>query len=66
MKKVNLDVVYKYLESPASFADDEAHEIQNYLIEVKEKLHHLNLQYGVDCEFSEQINTILEKGRVAV
>ncbi len=66
MKNINLEVVYKYLESPSSFSDDDVNEIQNYLVKIKEKLHKVNLQYNVDCELSEYVNSILEKVQAGV
>lgn len=66
MKKIDLDIVYKYLESPTSFTEDDIHSIENYLLEMREKLHRFNAQYGTNYELSDYVNAILERQHVAV
>lgn len=66
MNKVTLEKVYRYLEAPSSFTEDEVYEIHDYLVKIKEKLHSLNLQFGTDFTLSEYVTTLLEKDRIAV
>ncbi len=66
MQKVNLETIYRFLENPQSFTEEEISFIHEYLIAVKEKLDSLNARYNLNLQLSEYLASIFNKIGVAV
>ncbi len=61
MQKVNLETVYKFLEDPDSFTDEESSKVCEYLIALKEKLKYMNSKYNLNLNMSDYITSVIEK-----
>ncbi|MFN7181928.1 MAG: hypothetical protein ACK4NF_04535 [Planctomycetota bacterium] len=66
MQKVNLEMIFRFLENPACFNGEEAAKIHQYLVTLREKLLQLNIKYNLNIEMSDYVTTLLEKEHVGV